>query len=173
MIEIIASLSPMGILHTVLGIVALVAGFILLWQSKRISYQPKLGKIYLAATFITGASSLTIFNHGSFNIAHGLGILTMLAVVVGMLAEKTQILGFLNKYFVNLCYSATLLFHLLPTTTEIMIRFPVDAPLVSSLKDPLLHKTFLIIFVLFIIMLIWQMIWLRKQPAQFNNHHEH
>ena len=164
---IIASLSPMGILHTVLGIIALVAGFVLLWQAKRISYQVKLGQIYLASTFITAASSLTIFNHGSFNIAHGLGVLTLLAVVVGMLAEKTQILGGLNKYFVNLCYSSTILFHLLPTATEILTRFPVDAPLAASLKDPLLHKTFLVIFVVFMVMLIGQMIWLRKQPPRF------
>ena len=165
--EIISSLSLMGILHTFLGIIAMMAGLIVLWQYKRISYQPKLGKIYLIATFITGATSLTIFNHGGFNIAHGLGVLTMLAVVVGVLAEKMQILGVLNKYFVNLCYSGTILFHLLPTTTEIMLRFPLDAPLVSSLNDPLLHNTFLIIFMIFMVMLIGQMIWLRKQPQQF------
>ncbi len=161
--EIFLSFSPMGMLHTLIGIIALVAGFVLLWQAKRISYQPKLGKIYLASTFITAASSLTIFNHGSFNIAHGLGILTLLAVVVGILAEKTQILGSLNKYFVNLCYSSTILFHLLPTATEILTRFPVDAPLAASLKDPLLQQTFLTIFIVFMVMLIGQMIWLRKQ----------
>ena len=156
-------LSNMGILHTVVGIVALVSGFKILWQNKQISYHPLTGKIYLIATIITAASSLTIFNHGGFNVAHGLGILTIVAVAVGVVTEKTVFLKTWNKYFMALCYSSTILFHLIPTSTEILTRFPMDAPLVSSLKDPLLHKTFLSIFVVFLIMLILQMRWLSKQ----------
>ncbi len=156
-------LSNMGILHTVVGIVALISGFKILWQNKQISFQPLTGKIYLWATVITAASSLTIFKHGGFNVAHGLGILTLLAVVVGVITEKTVFLKSWNKYFMALCYSSTILFHLIPTSTEILTRFPVDTPMVSSLKDPLLHKTFLGIFVVFLIMLILQMRWLSKQ----------
>ena len=162
------TLTPMGVLHTVVGILALVAGFIMLWQHKRMSYRLKSGQVYLLATLITAASSLTIFNHGGFNVAHGLGVLTILAVLAGVVVEKTVLFRSWNKYATNLCYSATVLFHLLPTTTEIMTRFPPDAPLVSSLKDPLLHKTFLVITVVFLIMLIWQMLWLRKQANEFN-----
>ncbi|MDO6617978.1 MULTISPECIES: hypothetical protein [unclassified Shewanella] len=68
-----------------------------------------------------------------------------------------------NKYLVNLCFSATILFHLIPTATEIMTRFPMDDPIVTSLEDPLLQKTFLIIFMVFISFVIYQMNWLRKQ----------
>lgn len=157
------TLTLTGWIHTILGIIALIAGFAILWKNKRISWQPQLGKIYLIATFLTAAFSLTIFNHGGFNVAHGLGVLTMLAVVVGMVVEKHKPLKGFNKYFVALCYSSTILFHLLPTTTEIMIRFPLGNPLVSSLKDPLLHKTFLVITIVFLVMLLWQMLWLRKQ----------
>ncbi|MFC3193320.1 hypothetical protein ACFODZ_03585 [Marinicella sediminis] len=162
------NLTPIGWLHTIVGIMALVAGVCVLWQHKRLSYRPRLGQIYLLATVITAASSLTIFNHGGFNVAHGLGILTVLAVLAGVIIEKTVLFKSWNKFFTNLCYSATILFHLLPTTTEIMTRFPPDHPLVSSLKDPLLHKTFLVITAVFLIMLIWQMLWLRNQPNEFN-----
>jgi len=155
------ALSPIGIFHTIIGIIALISGFMILWQIKRISYVPVLGKVYLISTFITAASSLTIFKHGSFNPAHALGILTLLAVVAGMVLEKTVLFKSWNKYFVNLCYSATVLFHLIPTATEILTRFPMDAPLVNSLKDPLLHKTFLAIFIVFMAFLILQMKWLR------------
>ncbi len=158
------TLTVTGWIHTFFGIVALIAGFALLWKNKHISWQPQLGKIYLITTLLTAAFSLTIFNHGGFNVAHGLGILTMLAVVTGMLIEKFKPFKSFNKYFVALCYSSTILFHLLPTTTEIMIRIPPNDPLVTSLKDPLLHKTFLAITLVFLVMLIWQMVWLRKQP---------
>jgi uncharacterized membrane protein len=157
------SLSPIGIFHTLIGIIALISGFMILWKNKRISFVPELGKIYLISTFITAASSLTIFKHGSFNPAHALAILTLLAVVVGMGFEKTVLFKSWNKYMVNLCYSSTILFHLIPTATEILTRFPMDAPLVNSLNDPLLHKTFLAIFIVFMVFLILQMKWLRSK----------
>lgn len=156
-------LSPVGILHTVLGAIALFCGFKLLWQHKQIGSKSRTGVIYIVATFITAASALTIFRHDGFNAAHGLAILTLLALVAGVILEKTMLFKSWNKYFVNLCFSATILFHLIPTATEILTRFPMDAPIVTSLKDPLLQKTFLSIFVVFVIMLILQMNWLRKQ----------
>ncbi len=156
-------LSPIGILHTIFGIGALISGFKILWQNNQISYVPLTGKIYLILTVVTAASSLTIFKHGSFNVAHMLGILTLIAALFGVLTEKMVFFKSWNKYVVNLFYSSTILFHLLPTSTEILTRFPPESPMVSSLKDPLLLKTFLLVLVVFLIMLVWQMKWLRGQ----------
>lgn len=156
-------LSPMGILHTVIGSLAIFCGIKMLWQSRQISYKPTIGKIYLFATLFTAASALTIFKHGGFNAAHGLAILTLLAVFAGMFLERVQLFRSWNKYFVNLSYSSTFLFHMIPTATEILTRFPMESPIVNSLKDPLLHKTFLAIFVVFMILLIMQMKWLHKR----------
>ncbi len=156
-------LSLIGVFHTVFGIAALISGFKILWQNKQISYVPLTGKIYLILTVITAASALTIFKHGGFNVAHMLGILTLVAVLLGVLTEKMVFFKSWNKYVVNLFYSSTILFHLLPTSTEILTRFPPEAPIVNSLKDPFLHKTFLGIFVVFLIMLAWQMKWLKGQ----------
>jgi len=72
-------------------------------------------------------------------------------------------LGGVQKYFVELCFSSTVLFHLLPTATEILTRFPLDAPLVDSLEAPLLLKTFATIVTVFLVMLGLQMNWLRNQ----------
>ena len=157
-------LSPLGILHTVVGVGAVLAVIFLLWQDKQIRIDRTLGKLYLLATVLTAASALGIFKHGGFNTAHGLAVLTILAVVVGIAATKTSILGGYQKYFVALCFSSTVLFHALPTATEIMTRFPMDAPLVGSLEDPLLLKTFAVILVAFCAGLALQMNWLRKQP---------
>jgi uncharacterized membrane protein len=156
-------LSLIGIAHTIIGSLAIFCAIKLLWQNKRISLDSRIGKIYLLATLFTAGSALTIFKHGSFNVAHALAILTILAVVIGSVAEKTGIFKSWNKYFVSLCFSSTVLFHLIPTTTELLTRFPMDAPIVSSLKDPLLHKAFLSIFIAFLIMLGLQLNWLRKQ----------
>jgi len=162
----IENISPLGFFHTFIGILALGSGFTLLWKSKSMSYIPTLGKVYLLSTFITAGSSLMIFKHGSFNIAHALGVLTIAAVVVGVIIEKTVLFKSWNKYFVNLCYSSTILFHLIPTATEILTRFPKQAPLVTSIEEPLLQKTFLVIFIIFLIGLTIQMMWLKKHKTE-------
>ncbi len=161
-------LSPIGIIHTILGTIAVFCGIKLLWQNKQIDSGSLTGKIYLSATFVTATLALMIFKFGTFNAAHGLAILTILAVLVGLSIEKSSFLRAKlfkswTKYFVNLCYSSTILFHLIPTATEILTRFPMDAPLVTSFEDPLLHKTFLSLFIVFIILLVLQFNWLRKQ----------
>ena len=158
-------LSPMGIFHTVLGIGAIIAVAMLLIQDKQILLQRPLAKFYLGATVLTAASALVIFRHGGPNAAHGLAVLTILAVAVGIVASRVSFLGGLQKYVVALCFSSTVLFHMLPTATEILTRFPMDAPMVGSLQDPLLLKTFAVLAVIFFIMLALQMNWLRKQPV--------
>lgn len=156
-------LSTLGIFHTVVGAGSVLVVIYLLWQDKQIRLDRALAKLYLAATVLTAASALGIFKHGEANAAHGLAVLTILAVAVGIAALKTRLLGDYQKYFVALCFSSTVLFQLLPTATEILTRFPAEAPLVGSLEDPLLLRTFLVIVVTFIILLALQMNWLRKQ----------
>jgi uncharacterized membrane protein len=157
-------LSLMGIFHTIVGGGAVLAVIYLLVRDKQIRLDRGLAQLYLAATVLTAASSLAIFKHGGFNTAHGLAVLTILAVVAGIVASKISFLGGFQKYFVALCFSSTVLFHALPTATEILTRFPLYSPLACSLKDPILEKTFLVILVVFIVMLVLQMNWLRKQP---------
>jgi uncharacterized membrane protein len=157
-------LSPLGIFHTIVGIIVVVSAIYLLWQDKQILLQRTLGKVYLLGTLLTAASALGIYKHGSANAAHILAALTIAAVVAGYIAATTNFLGGVKKYFVALCFSATILFHLIPTATEILTRFPMDAPMVSSLQDPLLLRTFLVILIVFTILLALQMNWLRKQP---------
>ncbi len=157
-------LSPLGIFHTIVGGAVVFCALYLLWQDKQIRMERALGKVYLLGTLLTAASALGIYKHGGPNSAHFLAALTIAAVAVGVIAAKTTFLGGYKKYIVALCFSGTVLFHLLPTATEILTRFPMDAPMVSSLKDPLLLKTFAVILVVFVILLGMQMNWLRKQP---------
>ena len=156
-------LSALGIFHTVVGIGAILAVAVLLWQDKQIRFERPLAKFYLGATVLTAATALGIFRRGGPNAAHGLAVLAIAAVVVGVVATRVSFLAGLQKYIVALCFSATVLFHMLPTATEILTRFPMDAPLVGSLQDPLLLKTFAILLLVFMLMLGLQMNWLRKQ----------
>lgn len=157
------SLSVTGIFHTIFGLAALISAAWLIFKYQDINFKHRLGKLYVASTAITAVTALFIFNHGGFNVAHGLAILTLVALFAGILLSYFKIFGKLTPYLQLTAMSSTLLFHLLPAATEVLTRVPVSDPLAKSLTDPLLQKTFLVILVLFLIMLVWQLLCLKRK----------
>ena len=163
------SLSVVGVFHTLFGIIALVSAGWLIVKFHHIDIRQVVGKVYVFSTAITAALALFVFNHGGFNIAHGLAVLTLLALSAGLLLSWFKLFGKFTVYIQLTAMSSTILFHLLPAATEVMLRLPLDKPLVSSLDDPLLQKTFLVILVLFLIMLLWQLLWLKRKNAYIHH----
>ena len=156
-------ISLFGWFHTIVGIIALLSGFYTLAKYKTIEWENPTGKVYLICTFIAAASALGIFRHGTFNPAHALAILTLLALAAGTIAYKTNILKGFSKYFQAISYSATLLFHMIPAITDGLMRLPVDAPIVTNIEDPLLKQFYLAFLITYLVGITAQCIWLRKQ----------
>lgn len=156
-------ISLFGWFHTIMGIIALLSGFYTLAKYKTIEWDKLTGKVYLICTFVAAASALGIFRHGTFNPAHALAILTLLALVAGTVAYKTKILKGFSKYFQAISYSATLLFHMIPAITDGLMRLPVDAPIVTDIEDPLLKQFYLAFLITYLVGVTAQCLWLRKQ----------
>ena len=156
-------ITAFGWFHTILGIVAVLSGFYTLAKYKVISMQTLTGQVYLVCTLLVAASALGIFKHGGFGIAHVLAVLTLLALAAGFIAEKTAILKGFSAYFQALCYSATLLFHMIPAITDGLMRLPVDDPIVKNIEDPLLKGFYLAFLVTYVVGYIGQVLWLRKR----------
>ena len=154
---------PLGWFHTVIGITALVSGGLTLAKFKEISLQTMSGQIYLAATLITAGTALAIFQHGAFGPAHGLAVMTLVALVVGAVAEKMKPFGKLSRYMQAFSYSATLLFHCIPAVTDGLMRLPVGDPILTSIEDPILKMSYRGLFALFLIGITLQMRWIRRQ----------
>ena len=156
---------PIGWFHLVIGIIALVSGGITLVKYKEISLQKKSGQIYLATTLITAGTALVIFQHGHFTPAHSLAVMTLGALAVGVMAEKMQPFGKWSRYLQAISYSVTLLFHCIPAVTDGLMRLPVGDPILTSLEDPILKKSYLVLLVLFLIGITLQMRWINRHPA--------
>ena len=77
-----------GWFHTIVGIAALVFGVYSLAKFKVIQSSEFTGKVYLACTLIAAISALFIYHRDGFGPAHMLAVLTLLAVLVGAVAEK-------------------------------------------------------------------------------------
>jgi uncharacterized membrane protein len=154
-------LTTVGIIHTLLGVVALVCGFGSLLRDKEISASNTLGRVYLASTLLVAATALTLFRHGGFGPGHAFAIATLAAIAVGYAAERARIFGRLSRYAMAIAYSATILFHLLPAFTEALTRLPPEAPIAASPEAPLLQKIFGALGVAFLIGLAVQLRWVR------------
>ena len=154
-----------GWFHTIIGITALLTGVYSLAKFKIISLDQQTGKIYLVCTLIAAVTALAIFRRGEFGPAHALAVLTLLALLVGTVAAKTQIFGKFSTYLQATSYSATFLFHMIPAITDGLMRLPADAPIVTSIEDPLLAGFYLAFLVTYVVGLIFQLLWLRRQAA--------
>ena len=152
----------LGWFHTVIGLTALISGAYTLVKRKEISPQFRAGQLYLLATLITAGSALGIFQHGSFGAAHALAVLTLLSLSIGTLAYATGIFGKLSRYVQAIGYSSTLLFHMIPAVTDFLMRLPVGNPILTSIEDPILKTSYLVLLVLFLVGLGFQFSWIRR-----------
>tara|TARA_B100000003_G_C10914466_1_gene364576 strand:- start:1269 stop:1754 length:486 start_codon:yes stop_codon:yes gene_type:complete len=155
----------LGWFHTIMGVLAVFSGFYALYKYKVISSEQNIGRLYILVTLIVAGSALGIYNQGGFGLAHILAVLTLISLSGGYIMERYKWFGSFSKYFQALGYTSTLLFHMIPAITDFLRRLPLDDPFIDSFEDPLLmnfHLSFLIVYILIIIA---QIIWLKRQTV--------
>ncbi len=155
----------LGWAHTIIAIVALFAGFYSLLVYRVIRTNRRVDQLYLLCTFIAAVTALMIYQHGGFGPAHALAVLTLLALVAGVMVTKVQALAGMASYFQAFCFSSTLLFHMIPAITDGLLRLPVGDPILTDPEDPLLRTFYLSFVAIFVVGAVLQFRWLRK-----NNH---
>jgi len=156
-------MTVLGWLHTILGVLAVLSGFYTLYKYKIITTEESSGKLYVLVTLLVAGSALGIYNQGGFGIAHVLAVLTLIALAGGYIMEKFKWFGSFSKYFQAIGYTSTLLFHMIPAITDFLRRLPVGDPFIDSFEDPLLlnfHTAFLVIY---LVGLVAQIVWLKRQ----------
>ena len=153
----------LGWIHTIIAIIALVAGFYTLAIYKVITPEQKTGQVYLVCTLIAAVTALMIYKHGGFGAAHALAVLTLLALVAGFFVTKIPALAKIADYFQAFCFSGTLLFHMIPAITDGLLRLPVGDPVLTNPEDPLLKIFYLSFLVIFLVGYICQFFWLKNR----------
>lgn len=143
-------LTQLGIVHTLISLIAVVAGIACFLKAGRIVPASTAGKIYIATTILTCVTGFGIFAHGGFGKPHVLGIITLLVLAVAWLGDRGKF-GRASIYVATLSYSATFLFHMIPAITETSTRLPLGAPLLASAEAPELKTATGVLLLLFVI----------------------
>lgn len=157
-------LTSLGVVHTIISLVAVATGAIALIRSGKISWHSTMGKIYVISTVVVCLTGFGIFQHGGFGKPHALGIITLVALAIIAAASNNKF-GRWSTYVETVGYSLTFFFHIVPGITESATRLPLESPLASSPDDPRIQMAIGICFVLFLIGAALQVRSIAKQSA--------
>ena len=163
-------LTPLGIFHTAISLIAVIAALLAFFRDKEILIKTMVGKVYVVTTIITCLSGFGIFQHGGFGKPHVLGIVTLLVLLLAAVAGYTRLLGRASPYVETVSYSATFFFHMIPGITETSTRLPLGAPLVANAEAPVLQAAAGVMFVLFLIGAGLQVRRIRARQAALTGH---
>lgn len=156
-------LTYLGIAHTLISLIAIGSGLRSLIRSKEFLLPHLSTKIYLVTTTLTAITALGIYEHtGKFGLGHMLAVLTLAAVAGGTLVAVTDLFGRWSRCLQALCYSSTLLFHVVPAVTEATIRLPPGNTLASRFGEEILIPVFGVIFLFYFVLMGIQLRWLWK-----------
>jgi uncharacterized membrane protein len=156
-------LTNLGIVHTLISIVAVIAGVVCFFHYGAISPRNAAGKTYILTTVLTCLTGFGIFQHGGFGKPHVLGIVTLVVLAIAATAGRTAVFGKLSKYVETIAYSATFFFHMIPALAEGTTRLPPGAPLFDNQEAPQIQLVTGIFFVLFLLGATYQALKLRRQ----------
>lgn len=144
-------LSHLGIFHTIIGVVAIVAAIISLIKSAKIDLGKATGKIYFYCTLIASLTALGLSSIRGINPGHILAILIVILILVAFFLYRKKQGNNSSRLVENFFLSFSLFLSLIPTVNETLTRVPLGNPIAQGPTDPLIGKILLLLFILFII----------------------
>lgn len=159
-------LTPLGTIHTVIALLAVLAGIVAFLRSREIAFRHAAGKAYVILTVLTCVTGFFIFQHGGFGKPHVLGIVTLLVLGVAALAEYTDWFARVSRHVAPLGYSLTFFLHFIPAVAETTTRLPAGAPLFPDADAPGVLKITAALFVVFLVAVALQWRHLRSRQRR-------
>jgi hypothetical protein len=155
-------LSILGIIHTVISILAIVAGVVALIRHGKINMATPAGRAYIWLTALTCITGFPIMKLGHPTAGHFLGIIILVLIAIGLQAKNIPVLKKGADYVQIIAISTTFFLSMIPTTVETLTRVPISKPIATSPDDPLIQKFLLVFVILYIVGVSYQLFKLRK-----------
>ncbi|PZP29449.1 MAG: hypothetical protein DI603_17455 [Roseateles depolymerans] len=159
-------LSTLGILHTAISLIPLVAGLVAFARHRRILPGTTSGRAYLAGLALSVLTAFGLSSTGGFNPGHALGLLTLLVAGGALAIPRLGFLGRARPYLSTLGLSFTFFLLLVPGINETLTRLPAGHPLASGPESPLVKAALLGWLTLFAVGALVQMLALRASLAR-------
>jgi hypothetical protein len=149
-------LSTLGMVHTAISLLPLVAGLYAFARHRRIAPGTRSGRVYLVGLVLSVLTAVGLSSTGGFNAGHALGILSLLAMAGALLVPRLGFLGRARPYLATFGLSFTFFLLLVPGINETLTRLPAGQPLAGGPESPLVKTA----------LLAWLMIFLAGSALQ-------
>lgn len=159
-------LSTLGILHTAISLIPLVAGLVAFAHHRRILPATASGRVYLAGLALSVLTAFGLSSTGGFNPGHALGLLTLLVAGGSLAIPRLSLLGRARPYLATLGLSFTFFLLLVPGINETLTRLPTGHPLANGPESPLVKAALLGWLTLFAFGALVQMLVLRASLSR-------
>lgn len=159
-------LSNLGIFHTAIGVVAIVAALVSFVKYGKINLAVLAGKIYFYGTLVTSLTALGISKQGGFNAGHIFSLFIVVLIVIAYFLYDKIKGNTKVRYVENFLLSFSFFLSMVPTVNETLTRVPVGHPIAKGVGDPVIGKTLLAILILFIIGSVLQFISQKRMNVQ-------
>ena len=153
-------ISPLGWVHTLGSLPAIPVAAYMFARHGRIVPRSAAGAVYFFSMLI-GAVTVVFIAHEP--VSYVIAGVTLLLLLVGYGAARLLGQGGARSYVETISLTLTAFLLMLPTVTETLRRVPDGHPLVTDLKSPILLGAQGSLFVLLIVGLTAQIVYLRRQ----------
>jgi hypothetical protein len=156
-------LSILGIIHTAISIIALLAAFYSQYRSGRIDPASLPGRLYIWLTIFTCLTAFPIMKTGHFTPGHYVAILILVLLPLGIYARSLRIFGKLADYLQVIFLSTTLFLSLIPAINETLTRLPISHPIALGPNDPIVQNGLMALLALYVLGVVYQLVKLRSR----------
>lgn len=143
-------LSILGIFHTVIGIVAIVAAVVGFVKSGKIDLSKVAGKMYVYLTLVTSLTALGLSSVKGLNPGHILAGLVIVLIGTAYYLHAKRQGNNRARYVETFLLTFSFFLSMIPTVNETLTRIPVGRPLAQGPGDPIIANTLLALVVLFV-----------------------
>jgi len=159
-------LSPLGIFHTAVSIIAIIVALYALLGDGKISPANGRGRLYILLTVITCLTALPIMKTGHFTQAHGLAVIVLVVLPIAVYVPSFKFLGKSAAYIQVFLMSLTLFFSFIPAIVETLTRLPMSKPIADGPNSPVIQTGLMSLVGFFVIGVIYQFIKIRSRQKR-------
>ncbi|TCR60623.1 hypothetical protein [Bosea sp. BK604] len=152
-------ISPLGWVHTLGSLPAIPLAIYMLARHGRIVPRSVPGALYFISMLI-GASTVFLVAHEP--VSYGIGAATIMLLLAGYGVGRISRFGRVSTYLETVFLTLTTFLLMVPSVSETLRRVPDGHPLVTDPKSPLLLGALAGLFVMLVVGLTAQMIYLRR-----------
>lgn len=156
-------LSPLGIFHTAISVLAVLFALYALIRYGKIDPATGNGKLYIILTAIGCLTAFPIMKTGHLSAGHGLAVIVLLLLPMGVYAKSIRFFGKGAEYIQTIVMSSTLFFSMIPAIIETLTRLPISHPLAADPNDPVAKMGLLILVTLYIAGVLYQIVKIRSK----------